>query len=129
MCILNDFSRAPRPNLALLTATLLGAMVVSAPAQQKPVEEKLNKIVSDVEQKATGRDPSVVEEAVKIFVNKIEVLGRIEKPQAVFIVPGTDPRVDDIGIDRSFFQEIFRPLERDGVRRTLNRHARDYLPW
>lgn len=129
MCILNDFSRAPRSHLALLTASLLGAMVVSAPAQQKPVEEKLNKIVSDVEQKATGRDPSVVEEAVKIFVNKIEVLGRIEKPQAVFIVPGTDPRVDDIGIDRSFFQEIFRPVERDGVRKTLNRHARDYLPW
>ncbi|MGQ9559055.1 MAG: hypothetical protein ACUVTG_07655 [Candidatus Oleimicrobiaceae bacterium] len=129
MCIRNDFSRAASPNLALLTATLLGAMVLSAPAQQKPLEEKLNKIVSDVEQKATGRDPSVVEEAVKIFVNKIEVLGRIEKPQAVFIVPGTDPRVDDIGIDRSFFQEIFRPVERDGVRKTLNRHARDYIPW
>lgn len=129
MCTLNEFSWAPRRHLALLTASLLGAMVVSAPAQQKPVEEKLNKIVSDVEQKATGRDPSVVEEAVKIFVKKIEVLGRIEKPQAVFIVPGTDPRVDDIAIDRSFFQEIFRPVERDGVRRTLNRHARDYIPW
>jgi len=82
-----------------------------------------------VEQKATGRDPSVVADAVKIFTEKIEVLGRIEKPQAVFIVPGTDPRVDDIGIDRSFFQEIFRPIERDAVRKTLDRHARDYIPW
>ncbi len=129
MRIRNDFSPGSRFRLALLIVTLLAAVVVSAPAQQKPVEEKLNKIVSDVEQKATGRDPSVVEEAVKIFVSKIEVLGRIEKPQAVFIVPGTDPRVDDIGIDRSFFQEIFRPIERDGVRKTLNRHARDYIPW
>lgn len=110
---------------------LMGCLcvVVAAPAQQKPVEEKLNKLVSDVEQKATSRDPSVVEDAVKIFVNKIEVLGRLEKPQAVFIVPGSDPRVDDIGIDRSFFQEIFRPVERDAVRRTLSRHALDYIPW
>lgn len=111
----------------LLVVVLFGA--VPAWGQQKPVEDKLNKLVSDVEQKATSRDPSVVEDAVKVFVNKIEVLGRLEKPQAVFIVPGSDPRVDDIGIDRSFFQEIFRPVERDAVRKTLNRHALDYIPW
>ncbi|MDZ7339269.1 MAG: hypothetical protein ONB30_12085 [candidate division KSB1 bacterium] len=110
---------------------LVVVLFVALPAwgQQKPVEDKLNKLVSDVEQKATSRDPSVVEDAVKVFVNKIEVLGRLEKPQAVFIVPGSDPRVDDIGIDRSFFQEIFRPVERDAVRKTLNRHALDYIPW
>ncbi|MBC7185590.1 MAG: hypothetical protein H5U38_01000 [Calditrichaeota bacterium] len=116
-------------SLLVICLIVLSGMVGGAGAQQKPVEEKLNKIVSDVEQKASSRDPSVGEDAVKIILNKIEVLGRIEKPQAVFIVPGTDPRVDDIGIDRSFFQEIFRPVERDAVRKTLNRHARDYIPW
>ncbi|MCR4438589.1 MAG: hypothetical protein QHJ34_05385 [bacterium] len=115
--------------LAAICLAMLSGMVSVAGAPQKPVEEKLNKIVSDVEQKVSSRDPSVGEDAVKIILNKIEVLGRIEKPQAVFIVPGTDPRVDDIGIDRSFFQEIFRPVERDVVRKTLNRHARDYIPW
>ncbi len=108
---------------------VLWLVATGAWGQQKPVEEKLNKLVSDVEQKVSSRDPSVVEDAVKIFVNKIEVLGRLEKPQAVFIVPGSDPRVDDIGIDRSFFQEIFRPVERDAVRKMLDPHAVDYIPW
>jgi len=124
-----DPALAARLRLMPMVIVLLGAMAFGTWAQQKPVEDKLNKIVADVEQKATGRDPSVVADAVKIFTEKIEVLGRIEKPQAVFIVPGTDPRVDDIGIDRSFFQEIFRPIERDAVRKTLDRHARDYIPW
>ena len=50
---------------------------------------------------------------VKIFLEKIEILGRIEKPQTVFILSGKDPTVDDIHIDRSFFKEIFRFIEKD----------------
>jgi len=52
---------------------------------------------------------------MKIFLDKIEILGRIEKPQTVFILPGRDPTVDDIQIDRSFFKEIFRTVEKDNV--------------
>jgi hypothetical protein len=52
---------------------------------------------------------------VKIFLEKIEILGRIEKPQTVFILSGKDPAVDDIQIDRSFFKEIFRKIERDDL--------------
>ncbi|RMD87923.1 MAG: hypothetical protein D6813_12885 [Calditrichaeota bacterium] len=50
---------------------------------------------------------------LKIFLDKIEILGRVEKPQTVFILPGNDPTVDDITIDRSFFKQIFRPVEKD----------------
>lgn len=52
----------------------------------------------------------------RIFLDKIEILGKIEKPQTVFILPGKDPMVDDIEIDRSFFKEIFRPVEYDSFK-------------
>lgn len=54
---------------------------------------------------------------VKIFLDKIEILGRIERPQTVFILPGNDPTVDDIHLDRSFFKEIFRFIEKEEYRR------------
>ncbi|NIR50961.1 hypothetical protein GWO43_20280 [candidate division KSB1 bacterium] len=57
------------------------------------------------------------QERLKIFLDKIEILGRIEKPQTVFILPGNDPAVDDIMIDRSFFKEIFRSVEKDDISR------------
>ncbi len=67
--------------------------------------------------------------SVKIFLDKIEVLGRIAKPQAVFIIPGSDPTVDDIKLDRSFFQEIFRKVERDDVRQRRRRARGGHIPW
>ncbi len=51
-------------------------------------------------------------ENVKLFIDKIEVEGRLEKPQAVFILPGQTPTIDDIQIERSFMKEIFRPVEK-----------------
>ncbi len=54
---------------------------------------------------------------VKIFLDKIEILGRIERPQTVFILPGNDPAVDDIHLDRSFFKEIFRFIDKEEYRR------------
>ncbi len=46
----------------------------------------------------------------RLFLDKIEVEGKLEKPQAIFIIPGGDPEIDDIEIKRSFFEEIFRPV-------------------
>lgn len=59
---------------------------------------------------------------VQIFLDKVEILGRIEKPQTVFIVPGQDPTVDDVQIDRSFFQEIFRPVAWDLIKKIVEKH-------
>ncbi len=61
---------------------------------------------------------------VRIFLDKIEILGRIEKPQTVFIIPGRDPSVDDIHIDRSFFKEIFRSVEKDRISKRNRRRRR-----
>ncbi len=57
------------------------------------------------------------QEDVKILLDKIEILGRIEKPQTVFIIPGNDPTVEGIHIDRSFFKQIFRSIEKDKLRK------------
>jgi hypothetical protein len=74
-------------------------------------------------------EPPVSQKSVKIFLDKIEVTGQIAKPQAVFIIPGSDPTVDDIKLDRSFFQEIFRKVERDDIGRRQKRARSDHIPW
>lgn len=66
---------------------------------------------------------------VRIFLDKVEVLGSVAKPQALFILPGSDPKVDGIQIDRSFFREIFRPMEKDRFSRTSRQYPRGQIPW
>ena len=53
--------------------------------------------------------------AARIHLEDIEIEGRLEKPQTVFILPGKDPEVDTIQIDRSFFKEIFRKVDKDDL--------------
>lgn len=71
---------------------------------------------------------------VKLFIDKIEVEGRLEKPQAVFILPGQTPEIDDIVIERSFIKELFRPVEKRTTvetvyRPTDARFRKDVLEW
>ncbi|MEE4311195.1 MAG: hypothetical protein V2J62_04945 [candidate division KSB1 bacterium] len=69
--------------------------------------------------------------AMKVFLNKIEIYGRIAKPQTVFIIPGTDPRVDGIDIERRFFNDIFRTVEKSTLRKEWIREQRkdDHILW
>jgi hypothetical protein len=75
--------------------------------------------------------PVINDEAsnVRVFVDKIEVIGTIAKPQALFIIPGRDPKVDGIQIDRSFFREIFRPMEIGRFPRLSGRPSTGNIPW
>jgi len=78
--------------------------------------------------------PQIEGDALKLFLEKIEVLGRLEKPQAVFIIPGGDPEIDDVQIKRSFFDEIFRPVEKVTTSPTAaslktKKKRRDVIPW
>jgi len=74
--------------------------------QQKAIPEKNQTILS--------ADSS----STSIFLDKIEIEGRVEKPQTIFILPGQDPEVDSIQIERSFFREIFRKIEKDMLNKT-----------
>ncbi len=66
---------------------------------------------------------------VRVFVDKIEVIGTIAKPQALFIIPGRDPKVDGIQIDRSFFRDIFRPVEMGRFPRLARPSSAGNIPW
>jgi len=71
---------------------------------------------------------------IKMFIDKIEVNVQLEKPQAMFILPGTTPDIDDIQIEHSFFNEIFRPVEKRGrIQTSLTTEPaidrKDYIPW
>lgn len=65
----------------------------------------------------------------KILLDQIDVLGNLAKPQAIFILPGSDPRVDGLKIDRSFLDDIFRPVEKDFFPQRGRRKFRGTIPW
>ena len=67
--------------------------------------------------------------AAKIFLDKVEVLGTLAKPQALFIIPGRDPAVEGIEADRSFFREIFRPMEKDYHPKNTRRYVNGQILW
>jgi hypothetical protein len=98
-------------------------------------QEQTKETQSDQKTKETApqTEPRVDDGAIKLFLDKITVTGRLEKPQAVFIIPGQNPEIDDIRIERSFFREIFRPVEKRGrfisspSEEPSNRN--DYIPW
>lgn len=68
---------------------------------------------------------------VKAFLDQIEVYGRIAKPQTVFIIPGTDPRVSGIKIEKRFFNDIFRQVEKSTLRKEIikEQRNRDHILW
>ncbi len=79
-------------------------------------QTKSEKTTSDSTKRSTKKGTGHKKQGEKIFLDKVEILGKIEKPQTVFILPGKDPNIDDIQVDRSFFKEIFRPVEFDNLK-------------
>lgn len=112
---------------ALLLALMLSVLAGSAHAQQKAAPDT----TSHAALQDTTHIPAVDEAAAasRIFMKNIEVLGTIAKPQALFIIPGRDPQVDGIEIDRSFFRDIFRPLEKDYHPPNTRRYLKDQTLW
>jgi len=108
----------------ILILTLFAAM--AAVAQEQSAPPTLTTAVAD-----TLPAPVINDDAknVRVFVDKIEVIGTIAKPQALFIIPGRDPKVDGIQIDRSFFREIFRPMEIGRFPRLSRPAALGNIPW
>jgi hypothetical protein len=75
--------------------------------------------------------PKITDDAMKLFLKEMVFYGQIAKPQAVFIIPGTDPRVDGLKIDRHFFSHIFRPVERSTLRNVRDKqdNIKDHILW
>ena len=90
-------------------------------AQQKPKHKP--------EKSTQSKTAGISKQAKKLFLDKIEIKGWIAKPQMVYIIPGTDPKVDDIVIDRSFIDEIMKPLDKDTFERKYNKEHEMLIPW
>lgn len=75
-------------------------------------------LVATIQVKAQDKETEAIQSAPidstqeKLFLDKISVTGKLEKPQAVFVLPGQTPEIDDIQIKRSFIKELFRPVEK-----------------
>ena len=115
-------------NCFVLFSLLLLAVHLPLIAQEQKEEEKNEK-----QETSQGQPPLVKEESVKLFLDKINVSGHLDRPQAIFIIPGVSPEIDDIQIERSFFKEIFRTVEKKGhvvSNPDIEQKNRDdYIPW
>jgi len=100
--------------ISLLLAAIAAASLSARQEQPATADTTQNKEF-DVKQR---------QQDVKMFLDKIEILGKIDKPQTVFIVPGQDSNVDDIQIDRAFYPEIFRNVEWDSIKKVVEKQAR-----
>ncbi len=75
---------------------------------------------------------TISKDQVKKFIQKqLTIYGRVAKPQAVFIVPGMDPKVDGLRIDRQFFDLIFRNVEKIKLKHRKRDvlKNKDYIQW
>lgn len=76
-----------------------------------------------------GQDTTKKKESFKLLMDAIEIRGWIEKPQTVFVVPGINPEIDDIILDRSFANEILRPLDKIKFEKQKVRKRKTVIPW
>jgi hypothetical protein len=73
--------------LKIIALLLLLLVSVVATAQEKPQETEKTVTASE-----PAAEPRVDDGSIKLFLDKIEVVGQLEKPQAVFIIPGSPPK-------------------------------------
>ena len=89
----------------ILVFALMAPMIIVGQEAEKKSEPKNQKT-------AEAEKPDIKNNDVKLFIDKIEIEGRLEKPQVMLFLPGQTPEIDDIQIERSFMKNIFRPVEK-----------------
>ncbi len=117
----------------MITACLAAASAGNALGQEKKKTTPQKPSVSSVtpDNHADLPEPTIdtTSRKAKIMLDQIDVVGSLAKPQAIFILPGSDPSVDGIQIDRSFLDAIFRPVEKDFFPQKGRRKFRGTIPW
>lgn len=89
---------------------------------------------TDAKPDTAATHPNITHDDTRMFIDKIEIKGELEKPQAVFFIPSQTPEIDDIKIQRSFFNDIFRPIDKQSVVETKytppeTQLRRDVIDW
>lgn len=115
---------------ALFMLLISGNFFIGKTAE-KPLPSIPGPVPPQTQDSKQSEQPKISDDAVKLFLKEIEIYGQIAKPQAVFIIPGTDPRVDGLKIDRHFFTHIFRPVEKSTLRniRIKQESDKDHILW
>ncbi len=118
----------------LIVMPLVSFVMSFLPLAAVSQEQAANVGKTDTTKSVPSEVPVIDDGTIRLFLDKIEVIGRLEKPQAVFIIPGTNPEIDDIRIERQFLNDIFRPVERKGRIVTKSstepsKSRKDYIPW
>ncbi len=86
--------------------------------------------VPDSVKTETVQDSTKKERSFKLLLDQIEIQGWLEKPQMVYVIPGLNPAIDDIILERSFLVEILRPLQKDRFeKQKILRRKRTVIPW
>lgn len=112
----------------------LSSAILSAQTQPQKDSSKTKFQTQEQSQLPVAPPPELKENNVRLLLDKIEITGQLEKPQAVFIVPGSSPEIDDIEINRSFFEEIFRPIDKKGrvttkISQQPQSERKNLIPW
>ncbi|MCU0643485.1 MAG: hypothetical protein MUC94_04430 [bacterium] len=106
-------------------------ITISTIASEKPLLAPEKPEMQQKQDDTKSDAPKITDDAMKLFLKEMVFYGQIAKPQAVFIIPGTDPRVDGLKIDRHFFSHIFRPVERSTLRNVRDKQGndKDHILW
>ena len=105
VCGISDSMAAKKPEPVPKKSELVNSAEVNLPRQQ---QEK-----TDISKKS-----------VKMFIDGVQIYGTIAKPQAVFIISATDPKVDGLKINRHFFDDIFRNVEKSSLKRVRKKQEK-----
>ena len=124
--------KASRTKWLFIVAWVL--LVIGSPVLAQKADDEKKQDKSSEQEQQTEQEPEIKDEELKIFIDRIDIIGELEKPQAVFIIPGKNPEIDDIRIQRSFFNNIFRKVERKGkiitkIQTEPSKERKDYIPW
>lgn len=59
-----------------------------------------------------------------IIMDRIRIRGKIERPEAVYIIDVTNPNFKPIRIERSFQDEILEPVDKDEFEDEIKRNEK-----
>ncbi|MDW7680473.1 MAG: hypothetical protein SCK70_07895, partial [bacterium] len=115
--------------ISVIVFSFMSGVCYAADSTEKIVSgPNLSAAPQNQQQTQSGSD-TISSDAVKKLARGVEIYGKLAKPQAVFIIPGSDPKVDGLKIDRKFFDLIFRNVEKGVLEQNKlkSRTSKDYI--
>ncbi len=116
-------------SLVIVSFFIGGSFNANAAKKANPEPIKSKQENSNLQQQ---NESKISKNSVKLFAKQVQIFGNVAKPQAVFIISATDPKVDGLKINRHFFDDIFRNVEKSSLKRVRKKQAKknqDLIQW